>query len=177
MKRSLALLGIFLAAILQSSFLPHFSARGFLPSIILVVVFCWCLLGDYREALFWAIGGGVLLDIFSAVRLSTFMLSLLGVVLVLYLVTNTVISFEKYYSRLWLAGLMSLLYYGMIYLLSWLFCFVNFSETGINFSVDVLLLIFLGTVANMLLILIAYPIISRYQKKVTEFTANLESRL
>ncbi|MBU1177723.1 hypothetical protein KJ903_00725 [Patescibacteria group bacterium] len=177
MKRFIALIGVFIAAILQVSFLPHFSTRGFLPSIIMVVVFCWCLLGDYQEAFFWAIGGGVLLDIFSSVKLSVFMISLLVIVLSLYLISNTAISFNKYYTRTWLCGLIAILYYGLIYFFSWLFSFISFAETGIGLSTTVFWSILLGTVANVLLMLIIYPLIAKYQKIINGFATSLASKL
>ena len=176
MKRFLAFIGVFLAVIVQTSLLPHFSIRGFLPSVRLIIVFCWSLLGDYKEAIFWAVGGGVLLDLFSSLNFSIAMLSLLLVVLVLYLLTNTVFSFDKYYSRLWLAGLTSLFYYGITFAFSWLFYFIRFSGTKIDLSISVLWPILFGTVLNTLAILVVFPLIARYQKVIDEFTARLENK-
>ncbi|NQV13307.1 MAG: hypothetical protein HQ530_03320 [Parcubacteria group bacterium] len=177
MKRLISLIGIFLVVIIQTSLLPHFSARGFLPSIILVVVFCWSLLGDYQEAVFWAIGGGALLDIFSSANFSVFMISLLLVVLMLYLISNTVVSFDKYYMRAWLCGLTSLIYCLLVVLLPWLLYIIFSPQAKIDLSAHVFLTMLISVIVNIAAMLIIFPLLAKYQKVINGFMASVKNRL
>jgi len=52
-------------AILQTSAMPSLSLSGVMPDLMLLVVVSWSLLRGTREALLWALGGGLLLELLS----------------------------------------------------------------------------------------------------------------
>jgi len=67
MRSMLASVLLYFSAILQTSFLPHFTIWNFTPSLILAIVLVWNLLEnrDKNFGFFIAIAGGFFLDIFS----------------------------------------------------------------------------------------------------------------
>ncbi len=69
------------AAILNAAVMPEFRLAGGAPDIVFMVVVSWALLADVREALVWAVIGGVLQDGFSVAPLGT---SALGLVIVAF---------------------------------------------------------------------------------------------
>jgi len=63
-------------AILQTSAMPSLLPWGIRPDLMLLVVVSWSLLRGTREGLVWALGGGLLLDLFSGGPLGAATISL-----------------------------------------------------------------------------------------------------
>jgi rod shape-determining protein MreD len=71
-----------LAAALQAGFLPHFSSGG-LPDLVFLLVVAWALNTDLQDGVIWALVGGILLDLFSALPLGVSSIPLLVIVFVI----------------------------------------------------------------------------------------------
>jgi rod shape-determining protein MreD len=67
---------LFLAALLQSTLLPTLGLIRARPELVVTTVVIWAVLRGAREALPWAFGGGLLLDVFSQMPLGTAALAL-----------------------------------------------------------------------------------------------------
>ncbi|OGD67374.1 hypothetical protein A3F08_02620 [Candidatus Berkelbacteria bacterium RIFCSPHIGHO2_12_FULL_36_9] len=57
--------------------MPRFSYSGVYPDLILIIVFSLIFIGREDEAVFWALIGGVILDLFSPLRFGIFTFSML----------------------------------------------------------------------------------------------------
>ncbi|HEB01533.1 MAG TPA: rod shape-determining protein MreD [Candidatus Portnoybacteria bacterium] len=82
----LTILILFLAAVLETTFIPHLAIWGVEPSLVLIIVLSWSILANGKKALTWALLGGLFLDLFSGLPFGVFTLSF---VIVAYL-TNLV---------------------------------------------------------------------------------------
>ncbi|MQC25107.1 MAG: rod shape-determining protein MreD, partial [Chloroflexi bacterium] len=65
-----------LAALLQSSVLPHLPFAALRPDLMLVIVLAWNLARSHRDGLLWAFAGGLLLDTLSAGPFGAMLLAL-----------------------------------------------------------------------------------------------------
>jgi len=176
-KRLLSLISIIPVVVIQTSLTTHFSVSGYTPQLLLVIVLGWCLLKDYQEALLWAVVGGILLDLFSTASFGISALALVGVVIVVCLVMQNIVSTDKLYSHLWLGGMAALVYYVVITTLSWLFSSVNLSAASIELSKLFWLTVLVGTIFNVLLIVVVYPLMTAGYKWVMRFEHNREQRI
>lgn len=68
------------AGVIQSALAPTVTINGFQPDWVMVVVLCWSLLRPFEEAILWALGGGVILDLLAATPFGFFTVSLVMVV-------------------------------------------------------------------------------------------------
>lgn len=75
---SLPILAI--AAILQASVVPLFSTNGIGPNLVFVIVLAWSINATFRQALVWAVVGGILLDLLSAIPTGTSAIAMIAVV-------------------------------------------------------------------------------------------------
>ena len=177
MKRLLSLISIIPVVIIQTSFATHFSMAGYVPQLLLAIVLCWCLLKDYREALLWALIGGLLLDVFSTASFGTSALALVGVVVVIYLILQNVANTDKLYSRVWLGVVSALIYYLVILLLSFLLNSVRLATAPIEISTTFFLTVFLGVVFNVLFTAMIYPLLTAGYQLVMRFEHNREQKI
>ena len=76
-----------------------------------------------------------------------------------------------------LFGLISLLYYGITFVISWIFYFIQLTGDKIDFSMSTFGAVLVATAINLLLMLIIFPITTKYQKVISKFTASLENKL
>lgn len=75
--RALGILTV--AALLQTAWVPLFFPDPGRPNLVLLVVAAMAFLGPLEEGVWWAFGGGVLLDLFSGGPFGGSVLALLGV--------------------------------------------------------------------------------------------------
>jgi rod shape-determining protein MreD len=68
-----------LIALLQVSLVPHFSVRGALPSIMLLLVVDWGILRGTDEGMLWAFIGGLCIDTLSGWPFGTSTVALVAV--------------------------------------------------------------------------------------------------
>jgi len=94
---------LMLAAVLQAVLLPQTPLIGGGPNLIFVLVMAWALNAPLREAVFWAMVGGLASDLLSAAPLGT---SSLGLVILVF-VMNLILS-QFYELGLILLALMGL---------------------------------------------------------------------
>jgi len=65
-----------LVVVLQATLMPELSIAGGTPDLVLLVVLGWSLMAGYEQGLLWAVVGGFLQDLISAVPLGTTSLAL-----------------------------------------------------------------------------------------------------
>ncbi len=82
MARYLGIPVLLFAAMLNATLMAEFRLAHGAPDVVFLLVVSWALLAETRDALFWALVGGVLQDLFSVAPLGT---SALGLVTVVFL--------------------------------------------------------------------------------------------
>ncbi len=82
MTRYIGLPILILAAVLNATVMAELRIGNGAPDLVFLLVVSWALLVDVRDALLWAVIGGVLQDMFSIAPLGT---SALGLVIVAFL--------------------------------------------------------------------------------------------
>ncbi len=80
MARYLGIPVLLLAAMLNATLMAEFRLAHGAPDLVFLLVVSWALLAETRDALFWAVVGGVLQDLFSIAPLGTSALGLVVVV-------------------------------------------------------------------------------------------------
>jgi rod shape-determining protein MreD len=76
--------------ILQATLMPELSIAGGTPDLVLLVVLGWSLMAGYEQGLLWAVVGGILQDLISAVPVGTTSLALVLVVSLAALIVGQV---------------------------------------------------------------------------------------
>jgi rod shape-determining protein MreD len=79
----LAILFGALLSVAQAAFLPHFTLLGHTIDIVLLVVVARAILNGQRDAIYWALAGGICMDLLSALPFGTNTLALLVVAAVI----------------------------------------------------------------------------------------------
>lgn len=74
---------LFMAAVLDTTFMSLFRFWGGGPNLMLMIVVSWALLVDLRESLPWAVMGGILRDLLSLVPTGTSALAFVLIVVVI----------------------------------------------------------------------------------------------
>lgn len=82
MTRYLGIPILLLAAVLNATLMVEFRVGNGAPDLVFLFVISWALLVSVQDALFWAVIGGVMQDMFSIAPLGT---SALGLVVVAFL--------------------------------------------------------------------------------------------
>ncbi len=77
MKTFLSSIIIFLAVILQITFLSKTTIFGVIPNLVLLLIICQSAIKGHKEGFLWAFLGGFLLDLFSKVYFGIWTLSFL----------------------------------------------------------------------------------------------------
>jgi rod shape-determining protein MreD len=72
---------LMIAALLNATVMVELRIGNGAPNLVLLLVIAWALLADVREAMFWAVIGGVMQDLFSVAPLGA---SSLGLVIVAF---------------------------------------------------------------------------------------------
>lgn len=85
MARYIGIPILLLAAVLNATVMAQLRVWQGAPDLVFLLVVSWALLSDYRDALLWAVIGGVLLDLFSIAPLGT---SALGLVVIVFASTS-----------------------------------------------------------------------------------------
>lgn len=82
MTRYIGIPILILAAILDATVMAEFRIGNGAPDLVFLLVISWALLANLRDAMFWAVVGGVAQDMFSVAPLGA---SALGLVVVVFL--------------------------------------------------------------------------------------------
>lgn len=101
MGNYIGLLILAVSAVLQASLLPFLTYGAGTPNFVFLFVLAWSINADLRQSVTWALMGGIVLDLLSALPLGTSALGLL-------LLVSTVSGLGERVYRvgvLWLAGL------------------------------------------------------------------------
>lgn len=72
---------LFIAVVLQSTFVPQVRILGGQPDLTFLLVMAWAVHAPFRESIAWAMVGGIMQDLMSAAPTGT---SALGMVLLIY---------------------------------------------------------------------------------------------
>ena len=79
-----------LVVVIQATLMPELSIAGGTPDLVLLVVLGWTLMAGYEQGLVWALVGGILQDLISAVPVGTTSLALVLVVSLAALIVGQV---------------------------------------------------------------------------------------
>jgi rod shape-determining protein MreD len=173
-KKLLSLVAIFLVVILQTSLVPNVALFGVFPNLLFVFIFCWCLIDDFKEASIWAVAGGMLLDLFSLTSFGLSSLTFLLVVAVLYFASQIVANINRFYSRLWLCALASMVSLLFMLMFSFLFNVIHLSDIKIEFSAEFFFIILGEALLNVLVMTVIYPLVSLFNSWVVRFEGSKE---
>ncbi len=110
MRIAISIFSLIILTFLQISFLPNFVILGSVPNLILIVAVAWCIAGNYKEAIFWGIGGGVILDLFSPFYFGIVSLSNLAVIAAVYFIVKNFINNDDKVSIATICAIATLLY-------------------------------------------------------------------
>ncbi len=141
LKYPIIVLLFLILAILQVSFLVHFSIIGITPNLVFILffilIFFSCLQGnEYHQGIFYAIIAGIILDVLSSFSFGYSAVSLL----LIYLLIKIVIYFLKEIHNEYI-----LFYFIPIFLISFIFynilmyIFFNFPYLRFNFTKGILI--------------------------------------
>ncbi len=138
MRNFLGFLLLFLATIIQISFLPHLTVLNLVPNIVLIMIICWSLTRPPDQSIIWALMGGILLDVFSS--------SPFGIFTLLFVLISFAISFAKTnligdinLTLKIFVGATGILTFNLLYLLTnKLFALTNYDIVSIN-TIDYLI--------------------------------------
>jgi rod shape-determining protein MreD len=103
---------LILAALVQAAVLPHLRIFGGQPDIVVVMVLAWALLDDGVEAAFWALVGGIALDLLSGAPMGFSTLTLLPGIFLIGLTEARVYHTNALFA-LGIAGSAAVLYHGL----------------------------------------------------------------
>lgn len=81
---------LLLAAVIQATILPYLRVSGGQPDLVVIVALAWAFLDEGTEAAFWALVGGMALDLFSGAPMGFSSLILLPGVFVIGLIETQV---------------------------------------------------------------------------------------
>lgn len=66
MSLTVAAIGAVMAALLESTILPHLQIAGVQPDLVLIVAVVWTFVARFEGAIVWAFVGGLMLDVLAA---------------------------------------------------------------------------------------------------------------
>jgi rod shape-determining protein MreD len=165
----LALPFLTLAAILQAVLLPNLSLVGGGPNLVYLVVIAWALNAPLEQGVAWAIIGGLLTDLLSAVPLGT---SSLGLMLSVFAMNLLLAQFyELTLLLLLLMGLFGTFAYELLRLMLLdAFHLLGYIAADAPFVItwgdDITNVIGPIMVYNVVLILPIYGLIRRFQRRL-----------
>jgi len=168
MKTFLIVLGLLLAAILQTSLLPFLALRGIIPNLVLVLILLLVIFKNFKEVWWLVILGGLFLDLFSGLPFGLVSLSLLITAYFINWFNRSIFSEAKFWIVLFLIGLASLFYNLVLFGLAKLFILVDLNRQEIYpslFSLNFLADLFLFTFYNMALLTFLYGIKKIFYQK------------
>lgn len=164
MRSAISILILIFLAFLQISFLPNFLILGAIPNLILIITIAWCISGNYKEAIFWGIAGGIILDLFSPFYFGIISLSNLAVITVVYFITQSFINNDDKISIVSICAIATILYnFFLIFfiLIANLFKLDNIIQPlNLNF----LFSIFIQIIFNTIIISLIYNLIKSIQE-------------
>jgi rod shape-determining protein MreD len=137
------------AALLQTTLAPFVEISGVHPDLVLVLVIGWVILRGLEDGLFWAVVGGLSLDVLSGAPFGVFTVSLVVVALVTSLFHGRVFG-SSIILPLSLTFPLSLLFNGLALLLlmllgrpiDWSVAFFNILLPVAIFNTMVMMLVF-----------------------------------
>ena len=92
MKTFLNILLVIIVVILETTLVPKMAIFGAFPNLVMLVILSLIFINRTRDALWWVLIGGVLLDLFSPVRFGAYTLSFVAIFFLAYYLVNYVFS-------------------------------------------------------------------------------------
>jgi len=92
MKTFLNILLVTIVVILETTLVPKMAIFGAFPNLVMLVILSLIFINRTRDALWWVLIGGVLLDLFSPVRFGAYTLSFVVIFFLAYYLVNYVFS-------------------------------------------------------------------------------------
>lgn len=110
MANLIQLFFIFLAAVLQISLMPSLSISSSQANLILLVILSLIFISRRKEALWWVIGGGILLDLFTSLIWPINLLSYLLIYVLIVVLLDRLIANLRWYIVILMVFLSSLIF-------------------------------------------------------------------
>lgn len=162
---------IFLIVIFQVSFLSQFSFLQATPNLLLVIIISWSVLKDYKNSFIWALGGGILLDLFSDNYFGFYTISLLLIVLLVYYLVSRFINIDNIYSRIGIISIATLISNLSLALFFLILSFLKLEYT--EYLKSLWPLILGEMILNIIFIILFYNLV----KKLQEFVLHYKERI
>jgi len=159
MKTFIVILGLLLAAILQTSLLSFLAFREVAPNLVLVLISLLVIFKDFRKVWWLVILGSLFLDLFSGLPFGLISLSLVVTAYCLSQFKQSLFSEAKFWIVLFLVGLAGLFYNLVLTGLGELFILFDLSRTEIYpaiISLNYLSNLFLTAFYNIILLTFLY---------------------
>lgn len=95
MKTIFIILIVFLAAMLQATFVPKIAIYGVFPNLMLVLIIFKSIFKDYKKIFLWPLAGGLILDIQTFPPFGVFTLSFLIISFVVSFLSRNIWTHEN----------------------------------------------------------------------------------
>ncbi|MDD3887211.1 MAG: rod shape-determining protein MreD [Patescibacteria group bacterium] len=172
MRIAISIISLILLAFLQISFLPNFIILGSIPNLILIVAIAWCIAGNFKEAIFWGIAGGIILDLFSPFYFGIISLTNLAVISLVYFIAKNIINSDDRISVAAICAIATLLYNFFLIFFILIAKLVKLDDLIQPFNFSFLLTIFVQMIFNTIIISLIY----NYVKSIQEVENYYEQR-
>lgn len=164
MRITISIISLIFLAFLQISFLPNFLIFGAIPNLVLIVTIAWCIAGNYKEAIFWGIAGGIILDLFSPFYFGIISLSNLAVIAVIYFITQNFINNDDKASVVFVCAIATFLYNFFLIFFILIAKLFKLDDIIQPFNLGFLLSIFIQIIFNTIIISLIYNFIKSIQE-------------
>ncbi|MFA6296166.1 MAG: rod shape-determining protein MreD [Patescibacteria group bacterium] len=172
MRIAISIISLIILSFLQISFLPNFVILGSVPNLILIVAISWCIVGNFKEAIFWGIAGGIILDLFSPFYFGIISLSNIAIIAAIYFIVKNIINSDDRVSVAAICAIATLLYNFFLIFFILIANLVKLDNLIQPLSFQFLLSIFVQIIFNTILISLVY----NYIKSIQEIESYYEQR-
>ncbi len=148
---------------LQVSLLPHFEILHTIPSLIFIIAIAWCIAGNFKEAIFWGVAGGIILDLFSPFYFGTIALANLGIIMIVYFIMPNFINNDDKFSIVAVGVIATFIYNFLLIFLILISRLARLSAMIQPLNFQFILSVFIQAVLNTIILLLIYNFIKSIQ--------------
>lgn len=152
--------------IIQASFMPFLKIFHVVPELALVVVIIWSILAGFKKSIFWALGFGIILDIFSGVNFGFFSISFLLVAFLTDFFVTTIFDKQDIFSVGTLVFVLTIITNIALVLVNR----ISIASFYKPLLIDLLVVIIL----NIILALLLFPLFRRLNSWFLKFSSNIK---
>lgn len=172
MRLAISILSLVIIVFLQASFLPSLEVFSVIPNLIFIITIAWCIAGNYKEAIFWAALGGILLDLFSPFYFGIIALSNLSSLIIIYLIIKNFLNNDDKISVAAIGVISTVLYNFFLVLFILIAKLTKLSDITLLLNWEFILILIFKIFLNSIILILIYDFI----KSIHEFQAYHEQR-